>query len=304
MQQNSDSSKSILIESDQWRVALEPESGLQTRFCKINHRGQWLDIMPDCSASDSILSASNFHMLPYSNRIRSGQFAFDGKQYQLENADAHAIHGALRKLSWRVVEQTGQSVTAEYNTQVDGRVNWPWPISAQVTYTVANDSLMSVMKVTNLGENKMPAGLGWHPYFCRLVAGASPQLTIPVSGVYPDTNGDCLPVGEPIALSEELNFTQARRPDPAQRIDHCLSGFTSPATLAWPEAGISLNMHASNNCTHLVLYNPDQPFFAVEPVTNANDGFNLAQQGIDAGVTELATGKSLQAEMRLQLTRS
>jgi len=292
----------LTIESRRWRLQLQPQMGMQTQVCKIHHANNWHDIMPDCSAPDAPLSASNFHMLPYSNRIRDGRFSHAGAAVQLDDAKHHAIHGALRKRPWRIISQTEHSASAEYDSRYDGKINWPWPIQASVSYSLNGDTLDSQMTLTNHGNSAMPAGMGWHPYFCRSVAGASPRLTIAASGVYPDTDGDCLPTGAPVDLPSQLDFSQARNLDPAQRIDHCLAGFASPATIAWPDAGITLHMHASSNCAHLVLFNPDEPFFAVEPVTNANDGANLMSAGVDAGIVTLPPGETLSAEMKLVLT--
>lgn len=302
--QNKSSNAAHVITSELWRVALQPQKGLQTQLCKAFHRGEWLDIMPDCSMPGAPLSASNFHMLPYSNRIRSGLFTFAGQSHQLENADSHAIHGALRELPWQIIEQSEQHIAAIYDSRGNGKINWPWPISAQVSYTVDANWLTSTMSLTNHGDQTMPAGMGWHPYFSRTVAGASPVLNVPVTGMYQDTDGDCLPIGEPKPLHPDIDFNQAKALAPDQRIDHCLAGFASPAILSWPDAGIELHVHASDNCQHLVLFNPDKPYFAVEPVTNANDGFNLQAQGIDAGVVELIPGETLHAEMRLELRTS
>lgn len=291
----------IDIESQLWRLQLHPGLGLQTQTCKIQHAGDWHDIMPDCSAADAPLSAGNFHMLPYSNRIRDGRFSHAGSTVQLNHAEQHAIHGALRKRPWQVTARTNNSATAQYDSRTDGNINWPWPILATVSYTLTNDTLITQMTLTNHGGSSMPAGMGWHPYFCRIVAGAHPSLTIAAGGMYPDTDGDCLPTGPAISLPNSLNFATARDLDPDERMDHCLAGFVTPATIAWPDAGITLEMHASNNCTHLVLFNPDEPYFAVEPVTNANDGVNLTTMGIDAGVVDLAPGETLRAEMKLKL---
>jgi len=117
--------------------------------------------------------------------------------------------------------------------------------------------------------------MGWHPYFVREIDGAQPELTLPVAGVFPDANGDCLPDGAAVSLPAELDFRKARRLDPDQRIDCCLSGLQGDVRIAWPEARIALTLSSSENCRFLVLFNPDMPHFAVEPVTNANDGVNL-----------------------------
>ena len=63
-------------------------------------------------------------------------------------------------------------------------------------------------------------------------------------------------------------------------------------------------IRASDRCRHLVVYSPPgQPFFAFEPVTNANDGFNLAARDVcDAGVVVLEPGERLIAGFTLTLT--
>jgi len=50
----------------------------------------------------------------------------------------------------------------------------------------------------------------------------------------------------------------------------------------------------------LILYNPDMPHFAVEPVTNANDAFNLSNQSIPSGTTILEPGETLTATMTVK----
>ena len=55
---------------------------------------------------------------------------------------------------------------------------------------------------------------------------------------------------------------------------------------------------------HLVLYVPaGEPFFAVEPVSNANDGFNLLARGVaDSGVRVLAPGETLGGTVRIAVS--
>jgi aldose 1-epimerase len=53
-----------------------------------------------------------------------------------------------------------------------------------------------------------------------------------------------------------------------------------------------------------VLYTlEDRPFVAVEPMTNANDGFNLLAQGIEgSGVFVLEPGETVRGEVRLNFS--
>ncbi len=62
---------------------------------------------------------------------------------------------------------------------------------------------------------------------------------------------------------------------------------------------------ASPTLGHLVFYNPADPWFAFEPVSNANDGVNLLERGDDtSGVTVLEPGESLGAALELQVSHT
>jgi len=295
--------------------------GVQWLAAQVLHNGEWIDVVPDCrSIADnnsqasnnpalaagqsqaSPLPAANFHMIPYSNRIRDGRFSFNGTDVQLAEAEKHAIHGALRKCQWQVASSTPSELICEFDTRNSANaINWPWPIHAVIKQVVDADTLHSRISITNLGDSDMPVGTGWHPYFVRDIKGGGPTLTLPVESLYPDSNGDCLPDGAAVALPAALDFRQARALDPNQRIDCCLAGLSGSCHIHWQDAGIELIMSASDDCDHLVLFNPDMPHFAVEPVSNANDAFNLASQGINAGVAVLPAGETFSVDMTLQL---
>ena len=289
--------------------------GAQWLSAQVNRAGHWHSVMPECrpgsnsqpgpatgQSVDFPLGAASFHMIPYSNRIRNGKFSINGQHYQLMQGDKHAIHGALRKLPWSVVESSTTHLICEIDSKQHIDVNWPWRIRSRITQSVDAATLSSKIEVENLGDSAMPAGVGWHPYFVRKINNCEPILTLPVNGIFPDANGDCLPDGAPVQLSESLDFRRPRLLNPDQRIDCCFSGLHDPAVIHWKQAGIKLTMQASDNCRFLVLYNPDMPHFAVEPVTNANDAFNLQAQNIDAGMQILQPGESLQAQLSIVLT--
>ena len=310
----------ILIESDHWRLWCNPEIGVQWMAAEVHRQGQWHAVVPDCRTTDldghpvkvpragqseeAPLPAASFHMFPYSNRIRDGQFKFQGNTIQLADAEKHAMHGALRQLPWRVVCRDSSSIVCAISSADHPTLNWPWAIDAIIEQRIDDDRLSSTLKLTNRSDTDMPAGFGWHPYFVRRVNGSEPTLTLPVQGVFPDQNGDCLPDGVAVELPQALEFRQARVLDATQRIDCCLSGLQGPCTINWQEGGIKLDMTASDICRFLVLYNPDMPHFAVEPVTNANDAFNLHSQGIDSGTQVLAPGQTLEASMTLHVSVS
>lgn len=280
---------------------------------QVCRHGQWHAVIPDCRPSQAHslrsgqsesapLAAASFHMLPYSNRIRDAHFEFNGHKILLDGAESHAIHGAVRKLPWSVVQQTGNSLVCETQSSDHSSFNWPWPIAARIEQHIEGDLLHSTILLTNQGDTDMPAGFGWHPYFARYVNGSEATLTLPVEGVFPDEAGDCLPDGPAIPLPDSLDFRKPRALDSNQRIDCCLADLNGQCDIHWRKGGIKLSMNASENCRYLILFNPDMPHFAVEPVTNANDAFNLMSQGIESGTQILAPGKTLEATMTLKAT--
>lgn len=292
----------ITLESTDWRLVLDPDVGAGWLAAEVRRGDDWRAVVPDCRGEDAALDAANFHMLPYSNRIRDGRFTFGGETIQLADAARHAIHGALRKLPWTVDRADGASLDCAIDSRDHADVNWPWPIRATLGVRLDGPRLASTLSLTNLGTRDMPAGLGWHPYFVREIDGAAPVLTLPVAGVYPDAAGDCLPDGPPVPLPPALDFGTARALDPDVFIDCCLAGFGGEARIAWPDAGIALRLRSSATCDHVVLFNPAAPHFAVEPVSNANDAFNLAERGVDGvGRAVLAPGETLSAELTLEL---
>ncbi|MFK7996748.1 MAG: hypothetical protein AB8B87_21610 [Granulosicoccus sp.] len=308
-----------LIESSHWRLWSDPAQGVHWLAAQVKHKDIWQDVVPDCRSASQLtesdnqsvppagqsatnpLVAANFHMIPYSNRIRDGRFSIGGEQIQLEEGQKHAIHGALRKLPWRMTRSDAQSMVCEFDSRVDGPINWPWPIAARIEQRVSGPLLSSDVSIRNLGESDMPVGTGWHPYFVRNIGQSAATLTLPVTSVFPDEVGDCLPDGPAVALPAELDFKEPRLLNPDQRIDCCLAGLSGACHIHWQEAGIELVMEASEACRFLVLFNPDMPHFAVEPVTNANDAFNLESAGIDSGTVTLAAGEELAVTMNLEV---
>lgn len=296
----------ITLNNGQLRTTIAADEGAGTLRFDVLRGNRWLPIMPDARQPTCDLAASNFLMIPYSNRIENGHFTFGGQSYQLENGASHAIHGDTRKRAWRVAQEVSDTTlvctfdSAEYKS-----INWPWPFAAQVRFTLDGLTFSSEITLWNRGDTPMPAGFGWHPYFSRSLTqeGEPVVLQVQVSHVYPDANGNRIPSGpaQPLAPGQDFRTGRALPPDLA--LDACFYGYDGKGRIGWPESGVTLNFDCSPECTHLILYNPPKPYFAVEPVTNANNGVNLLAAGDEtSGVVVLAPGQTLSAVMSLSVT--
>jgi aldose 1-epimerase len=105
-------------------------------------------------------------LVPWPNRIREGQYTFDGVQQQLalsEPAKRNATHGLARWTRWTPVRQTPESVTL--GTDVVPQPGWPFELRVDVTYTLdERDGLQVGAIARNMGARRLPFGIGFHPY--------------------------------------------------------------------------------------------------------------------------------------------
>ena len=276
------------------RVRLVPEIGGSIIECSVNRAEQWIPIFR--KAEEPLTKSSNassFVLIPYSNRLRDGRFMFDGTDYQLQGAEKHAIHGDVRDRPLQVLDYTDEKIVLEFNSNDFKDVNFPFPFSAKIIYTLERLSFYSRIEITNVGNKAMPAGCGFHPYFNRRLQGSTSvvELQLNVSGVYP---GDTpLPIGPAVPIQPDQDFNVQRPLDVV--LDHCFAGWNRQAVIDWPGSGIKARVQADPGMEHVILYSPKgESFFALEPVTNANDGFNLLAQGDrNCGVVVLQPGEAL-----------
>jgi len=237
--------------------------------------------------------ASSFVLIPYSNRLRDGRFTFEGMEYQLRGPEVHAIHGDVRNRPLRVLQYTPARIVMEFVSHDFDDVNFPFPFASKITYALDGPRLSSHIEVTNTGHKNMPAGCGFHPYFNRWLPGSTGEVEIQltVDGIYPGETP--LPTGPAVPLQPAQDF-RIQRPLPVG-LDHCFAGWNREAMIDWPGSGIRARLNAREGMEHVILYSPrDRRYFALEPVTNANDGFNLFAQGYrNCGVVVLRPGEVL-----------
>lgn len=238
--------------------------------------------------------AASFPLVPFSNRIADGRFAFQGAVYQLDRnfpPEPHAIHGHGWQHAWTVREAGARGALLEFAHRVAGT---PFDYQATQSFALAADGLSVTLEIANAGGAPMPAGLGLHPYFLRSEA---VTLCARLEHVW-RADARKLPQ-ERAPLPPEWDFGAAPRVA-TLALDNCFGGWDGTAAIRWPERDLRLVMTADPLFGHLVIYiPPGQDFFCVEPVSHANDGFNLAARGVaGTGVQVLAPGASLRGAVR------
>ena len=306
----------VTLRNDVWEVDVLPGTGAALGAGRIRTSdGVWRDLLRPTrrTASGDPEKCASFPMVPWSNRIRGGVLPFAGRRWQLQRnaADGTAIHGAVRYAHWDVVEQGPTAVTLAVDTAEQIGINFPWQFGATVRYAVDGGDLVVTTSVRNTDVEPFPAGFGHHPYLSRalLPVGAPIREYPPTAGPLVQVRADAgyrltnaLPDGPAGPVPPRADFRVAR-PLGSAFVDDVLTDLEpgAPVHVEYPDEGVGVDLTLDPVYRHLVLYAPRRRcYFAVEPVTNVNDGFTLHERGVPGtGVFVLEPGEERTGTFRL-----
>lgn len=295
----------LTLANDTLRLRLTPSLGGSVLGFELRRGNAWAPLWrPTPLQPARANECASYTLAPYSNRVRDGRFRFEGRSYQLGNAAKHALHGDAFHRPWRVEEAGPTRARLALETREFADLDFPFPFRVEAGWALEGATLAAFLALTNTGATRMPAGLGWHPYFVRALDGGASEVELEAKlpRIYPgEPPVPMLPTGPPQPVPPEVDFARARPVDAV--LDDCFAGWDGRARIAWRRSGVVATLEASERCSHVVIYSPaQQPFFAFEPVTNANDGFNLMERGgCDDGVVVLGPGERLDVSFRLRI---
>lgn len=294
----------VTLQNDHWQVGILPGTGASIGFGRVRKGGTWVDVMRPTAEADHGNSSkcSSFIMLPWCNRIKDGVLRFEGQTHQLRvtKDDGTARHGDVRGRAWQVEGQAATAITMSLHSADYADMNWPFAFEAEATYTLDGADFIWTLSLKNVDSRRMPAGFGHHPYFERL-ASDEPLLTVPCETQFELVN--YMATAAPVPIQPAVDFRQPRLIG-AEPINHLLSGRTSEVAgrMHYPAAGVGFTMTADALFKQVLVYTPPgEPSVAIEPMTNASDGFNLDAAGISgSGVFVLEPGESRMGGVRLR----
>ena len=236
-------------------------------------------------------------LFPYPNRIRDGEFTFQGERYKVNPTQ----HGYVRDKAWKVLDsgaldEDGAWITSridarDYATEI--LTQFPSAFTLQMTYRLKDGKLQLTATAENTGERDMPAGFGIHPYF-RLPSKC--KIQVPANKRWQLENN--LPTGKRIDVEGQYDLRQPQ--DTAGlTLDDVYSDLNAD------EDGL-VRCYLSDEDTHLqtivefdskqfpyvVVYTPPAPRKAIciEPNSCPTDAFNLAERGIESNRLILKPG--------------
>jgi galactose mutarotase-like enzyme len=265
-------------------------------------------------------------LIPFANRVR-GRLAADGRTIvtrvldrdvtlpaNFGGAERYAMHGLILDSRVGAIERrTTAAEDAVRGVLEAGDFGCGWPSRTELTFenVLRAESFRFTITARNVGDETLPMGIGWHPYFA-LPSGRREQarLRVPARRRV-RVSADVLPTGEIEAVAgTPYDFSPpGGRPFGDLRLDDCFVDLETAAGEAAvevidPEAAYGLRVvSASPPVRAIQVYAPlDGAFVAVEPQLNLADPFG-AQWGpeVDTGMALLAPGESVIWSVRLEL---
>lgn len=298
------------LENAQLRLEINPEVGASPAAFEAKRGGERLPILRPTPRPLPEKSSpySSFTLIPYSNRIRGARFVFQGREYQLVANKPEGnvvagitIHGDVRNRPWQVEKPEETTLVCHFDSAEFPDSNWPWPYTVRKTYRLDGNTLETRLELTNASDEEMPAGFGIHPYFVRRLPGSGDAfLQFRAKGYYiPDET--LIPTEGMQPVPPELDFSTPRSPGD-QHIDTVFGSWDGTASLSWPGSSVRMILEADPIFSHLVVFTAPDRTLALEPVSNATDGFNLMARGVrGTGVRILEPGGSLTGTIKMTI---
>lgn len=234
--------------------------------------GKGVPLLRPGAPAATVTDTAGFPLVPFGNRLAGNRFSCNGRTYELErnsDIDPLYIHGDGWRHAWSLMERSAAQATLAYRHR--GK-NGPYNYLAEQRFDLDDSRLKLHTAVTNEGDEPLPFGLGWHPYF---VLDDDTTLQFSASSTRPEGAGS-LP-GPAQAPSGSFDFSSARR-FPATRLNNGYSGWDGAASIHAPRHGLTLEMRADPLFSHVFLYAPFDTahagFFCFEPMSHMADDHN------------------------------
>lgn len=263
-----------------------------------------LDSIPGFERGETKASGSGIPILfPFPNRIRDGKFNWKGQEYRLPGTDkwGNAIHGLCLDRPWRVVRQSDDFVTGQFQLSVDApdrRSLWPSDFVIEVDYELVRSRLRARFRISNPGNQELPWGLGTHPYFkLPLDSQSRPDdclIEVPANARWELEN--CLPTGRITRVMEDDDLREGEYVT-MLKLDDVYTGleYDGPqfdCLILDETAGLQVVLTCPPIFREIVVFTPpNRAAVCLEPYTCPTDAINLQARGIETGWRILNSGQ-------------
>lgn len=249
-------------------------------------------------AAPKVYEFAGFPLMPYSGPLFGPGFRFAGESYRLDRTvreEPTATHGDAWIGSFQVLDQDSRKLVLGIE-HVPEPGTFPFRWRGELAFDLNDAQGLSVrMTLTSRDIRPMPAGLGYHPYFPKP---AGTRLRFDAVGVWPADAPEAVALGCG-PLIDGLSFRDG--PDVSEMVvDRLYEGWDGRAELLYPDGGRTV-LVADGILDKLQIYSAwDYPYVCVEPVSNANDGYNRMAEGVAShGIRIVEPGRSIHGSFRI-----
>lgn len=124
-------------------------------------------------------------LYPFPNRLKDGKYTWNEVDYQFPVNDQqtdNALHGLGMDKAMNVMkvvkDENSATLVCQYMDQ-GFHEYYPFPFNFCASFTITEYGMTVELKVKNTGDNAIPFGFGWHPYFSLSEKIADTELTLP-----------------------------------------------------------------------------------------------------------------------------
>ena len=275
-----------IIEAHDYWLECDPINGGVVR--RLTWRGT--DILrPSMLGDTDPLGCGMFPLVPFSNRLLHDVPSSNGPlrlPRYLQDCD-FAIHGFGWQRDWQVAHYDTSAVELILE---DHTSPWPSAYRAVQRFALDESGFRSSISLANIGDEALPAGIGFHPYFpkadCEVAMRAHTKWEHDARGL------------PGIAQEAEWRDGQAIKIG-GVRLDHSYSDWDGKAKLVWPSRGLCVEIEADETLRELVVYSPEEDFFCIEPVSHLTNAMFADQPDKQRGWKTLAPGETVSAVMTI-----
>lgn len=238
-------------------------------------------------------------LAPWANRLSADCYWANEKSYRLNpgaseirrDANGLPIHGLLLFASdWEITWLRATGAAAEVTSRLEfwrcpgWMAQFPFAHAIEMTHRLADGVLEVRTTIENLSSDPMPLIVGFHPWFqIPGVLRASWKIRVPVTRHYL-LSQKLVPTGEsnPSELSDPTTLAGRHLDDVFGDVDHSRE-------FAVEADGREISVRFGPRFPIAVVYAPhDRDIICFEPMTGLTNGFNLAHEGLFAGLQSIA----------------
>ncbi|MBQ3017301.1 MAG: aldose 1-epimerase [Clostridia bacterium] len=271
---------------------------------KLVHKESGADILRSPDSEEQLFSEiflfGNAILFP-PNRIRGGEFEFEGRKYVFpinEKKTGCHLHGKLYETPFEITDLRADRVKFSYSAAAGEYLGFPHAFVLEREYSLSADGMREVVSVTNLSDENMPFMLAFHTTFnAPFISGSSTEDCYFGASVTKEHIRDekYLPTLEYIGGRERERLMNCGEYPIAKSALSAFYGHGGNECAIYDKrSGKRIIYRASDDYKYRMLWRKDgAPYFVCEPQTSAIDCFHLESSAEEKGLISIPAKESI-----------